>query len=154
MFRTPDPPLTEDFRVTAQYRYGIVKFTVALDEEADPVWLHRVNVTMERSDGATDRFTFAIGAPIRMNPGGRTSDHWRPRAIDLEDAAHARPSISVEIVAARNRGRPASLAPDLDIDDGFERVDDGYRLLPSSAFAQEIEHNKTYRMDGFTTREG
>lgn len=154
MRRPPNHPLPSDFIVTAQYRYGILKFTAVLDSDVDALWLHSVNVQLVGTGDVTDRFSFDIDAPIRMNPGGRTTDHWRPRAIDLEDASVQRPSISVEIVAARKRRNPVAFAPAVWVDDGFEVLDGEFHLIPTSEFAKEIERNRKLRMDGLATREG
>ena len=153
MRRTPTPPTAQDFVVSAQYRYGILRFTVALDADTKPVWLHAVGIDLTAEDGSTEAFSFPINSPIRMNPGGRTRDHWRPRTIDLEDGSQARPGITVTIAAARKRQQPVRVSPGLEIDDGFERVNGTYRLIASSEFAQEIERNKRRRMDGLATRE-
>lgn len=147
-------PSDRDFAANAQYRYGIVRFIVRLAEDSEPLWLRSVAVILSGPDGVSDDFAFDIGAPIRMNPGGRTVDHWRPRKIDLEDPSSKRPHMSIQIEASRRRRKPVVVTPSLTIDDGFEVVDGELTLDPQSPFALEIEERSRLRLDGLTTREG
>lgn len=130
--------------IVVTIQWGLARIAVSSVEDAPRLWVHgmAVGATASRRDGTgdiLDDHVAPIGAPIRLSPGGRFDDAWRPSAFALDDGTLHRPTFHSLVSVSVHRRQPVTLRPRVEVVDDFTWTDGRYELIEGSALWAEAQ---------------
>lgn len=140
--RPDTPPSDDHLLVVIRIQWGLARIAVHASKGAPPMWLHGVVLDAVANARDTDRtlpdtHACAIDAPIRMSPGGRFDDAWRPSAFALDDGSLLRPTFRAMASVSAHRRHPVAIRPPIEVVDDFRWADGRYELIEGSSLWRE-----------------